>query len=156
MSETRAVELWSLEPLRRFVAEAGARLALLTTPSGQVVAQHGFTRAVDLMSAAALGSAIAASTAQLCSMLNEPEFRFLNHQGAAHGVFIGRCDTPRGPLLLLAVYDSDSSPGLVQLFFEELSRALVASCPPMPTETKVLAEDFERELMASLNTLFGR
>ena len=63
MSQTRAVEPWALEPLKRFVAESGARLALLTTPAGQGIAQHGFTRAVDVRSAAALGAAIPASRA---------------------------------------------------------------------------------------------
>lgn len=155
MSETRALEAWTLEPLKRFVAEAGARLALLTTPSGQVIAQHGFARAVDVMAAAALGAAIAASTAELCRMLKEPEFKSLNHQGVEHGIYIARCDTPRGPLLVLAVYDSDSSPGLVHLFFEELAGALAASCPPHSAEPKVLAEDFEQELTASLKALFG-
>lgn len=156
MSETKAIEPWVLEPLCRFVSEAGARLALLTTPAGEVIAQHGFTRAVDVMAAAALGAAIAASTAELCRMLNEPEFKRLNHQGAERGVYLARCDTPRGPMLLLAVYDSDTSVGLVQLFSEDLAAALAAACPAEPPEPKVLAEGFERELMASLNALFGR
>src|SRR3989449_7078891 len=59
---TRAVETWTLEPLVKFVKEAGARLVLVMTSAGQVLAQHGFSRAVDVMSAAALGAAIMAST----------------------------------------------------------------------------------------------
>ena len=77
MTQTRAVEPWTLEPLQRFVAESAARLALLTTTSGQVIAQHGFTRAVDVMSAAALGAEIAASTSEIIRMLQEPAFRVL-------------------------------------------------------------------------------
>src|SRR5256886_7431385 len=49
---------WTLEPLVKFVKEAGARLVLVMTSAGQVLAQHGFSRAVDVMSAAALGAAI--------------------------------------------------------------------------------------------------
>ncbi|MEE8116590.1 MAG: hypothetical protein V3T28_05715, partial [Gemmatimonadales bacterium] len=65
MKPTRAVEPWILGPLERFVSEAGARLTLVMTPSGQVMAQHGFTRAVDVMSAAVLGAGIVASTSEL-------------------------------------------------------------------------------------------
>ena len=44
---TRAVETWTLEPLVKFVKEAGARLVLVMTSAGQVLAQHGFSRAAN-------------------------------------------------------------------------------------------------------------
>jgi hypothetical protein len=47
------VEPWVEAPLKRYVDDARARLALLLHPSGQVVAQAGFTREVDVMSACA-------------------------------------------------------------------------------------------------------
>ena len=150
------MEPWTLGPLTRFVGEAGARLTLLMTPSGQVLAQHGFTRAVDVMAAAALGAGIVASTGEIAKLLAEPQFRALNHQGVEHGIFLSGFDTPRGRLLVLVVYGVESSVGLVQLFFEEFVGEIVAACPP-PEETKpVLAADFERELNESLATLFGR
>jgi hypothetical protein len=71
---TRAVETWTLDPLKHFVDEASARLVLLMTPAGQVMAQHGFSRAVDVMSAAALGAAIMASTAEIARQLTQPPF----------------------------------------------------------------------------------
>jgi len=156
VTQTRAVEPWTLEPLQRFVAESAARLALLTTTSGQVIAQHGFSRAVDVMSAAALGAAIAASTSEIIRMLQEPAFRALSHQGQRHGIFLARFATPRGPLLALVVYGSDSSIGLVQLFFEQFARDLAAACPAPEPGKQVLAADFERDLNASLAALFGR
>ncbi|HEX9581838.1 MAG TPA: roadblock/LC7 domain-containing protein [Gemmatimonadales bacterium] len=157
MTTTRAVDPWTLEPLRRFVAEAGARLALLTTPAGQVIAQHGFTRAVDVMAAAALGAAIAASTAEINRMLAEPTFRALAHQGVRHGIYLASFATPRGPMLALVVYGLDSSIGLVQLFFEDLVRDLAAAAPlPEERPKTVLAADFERDLNQSLAALFGR
>ena len=111
MKPTRAVEPWVLEPLERFVIEAGARLTLLMTPSGQVLAQHGFTRAVDVMSAAALGAGIVASTGEMARMIEEPEFHALNHQGRHHGIWLAGCESPRGRLLVLVVYGPDSSGG---------------------------------------------
>lgn len=156
MRTTKAVEFWTLAPMERFVAESGARLVLLMTPAGQVLAQHGFTRAVDVMAAAALGAAIFSSTGEMARMVEEPGFASLNHQGAHHGIFLGGFDTPRGRLLALVVYGVDSSVGLVQLFFEEFARDLVAVCP-VPEERKpVLAANFERELNQSLASLFGR
>lgn len=156
MSETRAAEGWTLQPLQRFVREAGARLVLLMTPSGQVLAQHGFARAVDVMAAAALGAAIVSSSGELARMLDGHAFAALNHQGKRHGIFLAGFDSPRGRLLTLVVYGPDSSVGLVQLFFDDLARDLVAACPAPEKPKRVLAEDFERELNESLASLFGR
>jgi len=151
---TRAVEPWVSAPLTKFVDEAGARLTLIMNPSGQVLAQHGFTRAMDVMAAAALGAAIVASTSEIARMLEEPRFNALNHQGSRHGIFVGGFDSPRGRLLGLVVYGSNSSMGLVQLFVEEVAREPVAGCPVPETRRPVLAEDFGREPNQSLATLF--
>ena len=43
----RAIEPWVTGPLRTFVSESAARLALLMTPSGQVVAQHAGMGAIS-------------------------------------------------------------------------------------------------------------
>ena len=92
---TRAVETWTLEPLVKFVKEAGARLVLVMTSAGQVLAQHGFSRAVDVMSAAALGAAIMASTDEMARQLSQPPFAALNHQGERHGIFLAGLATGR-------------------------------------------------------------
>ena len=154
---TRAVETWTLDPLKGFVNEVSARLVLLMTPAGQVIAQHGFSRAMDVMSAAALGAAIMASTAEIAKQLNQPPFGALTHQGERHGIFLGAVGTNRGSIVVLVVYDLDaSSAGLVQLFFEQLATELQAASPKDSIPKQVLAADFERELSESLNTLFGR
>ena len=154
---TRAVEAWTLEPLVAFVKEASARLVLVMTSAGQVMAQHGFSRALDVMSAAALGAAIMASTDEIARQLAQPPFAALNHQGERHGIFLGAVTTGRGKLVVLVVYDLDvSSFGLVQLFFEQLTAELRAASPKEGVSKQVLAADFERDLSDSLNTLFGR
>jgi hypothetical protein len=151
---TRAVETWTVEPLERFVSESGARLTLLMTPAGQVLAQFGFTRALDVMAAAALGAAIVASTEEIARMLDESRFTSLNHQGVRHGIFVAGFDSPRGRLLALVVYGTNSSIGLVQLFFDDFVRDLLAACPVPERRGPVLAENFERELNESLASLF--
>ena len=154
---TRAVEAWTLEPLSKFVKEAGARLVLVMTSAGQVLAQHGFSRALDVMSAAALGAAIMASTEQIAQELRQPPFAALNHQGQRHGIFLAGVTTNRGRLVTLAVYELDvSSLGLVQLFFEQLATDLRTASPKTGVPKQVLAADFERELNESLSALFGR
>ena len=157
MTTVRAVETWTLDPLTTYVVEAGARLVLLMTPAGQVLAQSGFSRAVDVMSASALGAAIMASTGELARQLGQVPFAGLNHQGQRHGIFLSGFDTDRGSLIVLVVYELDvSSLGLVQLFLEQLVADLRAASPKAGATRKVLAADFERELNESLNTLFGR
>jgi hypothetical protein len=153
----RAVESWTLQPLTDFVREAAVRLVLLMTPAGQVLAQSGFSRAVDVMSAAALGAAIIASTTEMARQMKQAPFAFLSHQGQRHGIFLASSVTGRGPVVALVVYDLDvSSVGLVQLFFEQLAADLAAASPKETVNKQVLAADFERELSNSLNALFGR
>ena len=154
MKPARAVERWAADPLERFVGEAGARLVLLMSPSGQVFAQHGFTRAVDVMAAAALGAGIVASTGEMARMLDEQTFSALNHQGERHGIFLSGFTLPRGPMLGLVVYGPDSSVGLVQLFFEELAQDLERAAPAPVPHGPALAADFEKDLNESLATLF--
>ena len=76
-----AVEAWVEAPLQRFVDEARARLALLLHPSGQVLAQAGFARAVDVMTACALAAASHATSRELGRQVDGKPFRGLHHAG---------------------------------------------------------------------------
>ncbi len=156
MTGVRAVEQWAEAPLANFVRESGARLSLLTTTSGQVVAQYGFTRSIDVMAAAALGAGVVASTSLMTQMIGEVGYVKINNRGPGQGIFLAEFDTPRGKYVILAVYGSGSSAGLVQLFFEDLVEEITSSCPAPETRRVILAEDFERELNDNLAALFGR
>lgn len=152
----RTLEPWVGPPLDTFLAESSARLVLLMTSAGQVVAQHGFARSLDVMAASALGAGIVASTAEVARLMGEPEFGALVHQGTEHGIFISSFDTARGRWIALVVFGEDTTIGLVQLFFTKLCHQLVAAAPPEAPRGPVLAEDFEHDLNASLHALFGR
>lgn len=152
----RSVEPWVVEPLETFLAESAARLVLLTTGAGQVVAQHGFTRSVDVMTAAALGSAICASTGEIARILGAPQFRGLVHQGVQLSLFLSGFETPRGRWIGLVVFGEETSVGIVQLFFDRMVQELAAAAPTAPAPREILADNFEQELNASLRTLFGR
>ena len=120
----RAVEPWVVAPLETFLAESQARLCLLMTTAGQVVAQHGFTRAVDVMGTAALGAGIIASTGELARTLKWENFSTVVHQGPEQAHLLASFDTPRGKWVALVVFGPDTSLGLVQLFFEQLVKEL--------------------------------
>lgn len=152
----RTLEPWVGPPLDRFLAESEARVVLLMTAAGQVVAQHGFTRSLDVMAAAALGAGIVASTTEVARLMEQDSFGALVHQGSEQGMLLSGFNTPRGRWVGLVVFGSETSVGLVQLFWDELVRELVAAAPPETTQAPVLAENFERELNASLHALFGR
>ena len=154
--KTAVVETWVEEPLKQFVDDARVRLALLLHPSGQVLAQYGFTRAVDVMSACALAAAIHASAGELGKMLEERPFGALHHAGLERQIFLSQAATPRGPFIFLSVFDQASSLGLVQLYFEEFRARLAKAAPPKEPEGPVLPESFERDLNHNLAALFGR
>ena len=156
MSTTTVVESWTEGPLVRFVAQASARLVVVMTPAGQVLAQHGFSRAVDLMSASALGAAIMASSGEIAKQMGEPSFGTLYHAGKKHGIHLAPCETPRGRLIVLTVFGKETSIGLVQVFFDEFVAALKQAAPARQQTGPVLAADFERELNNSLASLFRR
>jgi predicted regulator of Ras-like GTPase activity (Roadblock/LC7/MglB family) len=150
-------EPWIEGPLRRYVDDARASAALLLHPSGQVLAQAGFTRAMDVMSACALAAAVHATSVELGKQLEGRAFRGLHHAGAEKQLYLMRAETARGPYICLTVFDSESSLGLVRMYFEELSRELAAAAPPLPViREPTLAVDFEGELNANLAALFGR
>ena len=152
----RALEPWVLQPLQTFLAESSARLILLMTTSGQVIAQHGFSRSFEVMTAAALGSAIVASTEELARIMGSPRFGALVHGGHRQSCMLSAFGTPRGRWIGLVVFGPETSVGIVQLFFDQMVEELVSAAPREQPARPVLAENFERELDTSLKELFGR
>ena len=152
-----SVEVWIEEPLRRFVDDASVALALLLHPNGQVLAQYGFTRAMDIMSACALAAAIQVSSAELGRQLEGKPFSGLHHAGKERQIFLAEAQTQSGPYIFLTVFDERSSLGLVRLYFDELRGNLAkAAPPPAAAPEPMLNENFERELNKNLAVLFGR
>jgi hypothetical protein len=152
----RALEPWVEGPLQTFLDESSARLTLIMTSSGQVVAQHGFSRSLDVMTAAALGAGIGASTEELARLMGSPKFEALVHHGTRQSCMLAGFATPRGRWLGLVVFGPETSVGIVQLFFDQMVEQLAAVAPRDQPVAPVLPENFEQELDASLKALFGR
>ncbi len=125
----RALEPWVVEPLQEFLAESSARLTLLMTSSGQVVAQHGFSRSLDVMTAAALGAGIVASTEELARLMGSSRFEALVHNGVRQSCMLSAFATPRGRWIGLVVFGPETSVGIVQLFFDQMVQQLVSAAP---------------------------
>ena len=142
-------------PVDHFAREASLRLVLLINESGQVLAQRGFARALDVMGVAALGAGIHASSQALAVMLGEGAFRHLHQAGGALQAFIGPFRTPAEDLIVIAVFGDDSSIGLVQVFFAELVREVAALPGWAETRPTADAAAFERDLEAGIENIFG-
>jgi hypothetical protein len=152
----RALEPWVAAPLQTFINESAARLILLMTTSGQVVAQHGFSRSLEVMTAAALGAAIVASTEELSRIMGAARFGAVVHNGTRQSCMLAAFGTPRGRWIGLVVFGGETSMGIVQLFFDQMVEELVSAAPKEQPPPPMLAENFERELNTSLKELFGR
>jgi predicted regulator of Ras-like GTPase activity (Roadblock/LC7/MglB family) len=124
-------------------------------PSGRAVGQFGFSNAADVMSVCALTSAINASARELGRQLDGKPFLEMHHTGAERQVFMARCAAGGQEFLFVGVFDSESSLGVVEIYFEEFQKALVNIRPAADAPKVVPAGDFEGELNRSLDALFG-
>lgn len=146
---------WLDAPLAEFVREARASLAVVVEPSGRVLAQHGFTRSLDVMAICSLVASIHASATALAGQLDRGGFGPLHHGGTGRQVFLAPAVTPGGTLLLLAVFDGRSSLGIVRHFHAAFARAIRDVVEHDPRLHPVTG-DFERDLGRNLAVLFGR
>jgi predicted regulator of Ras-like GTPase activity (Roadblock/LC7/MglB family) len=143
------------QPVDSFVRDARVRVSLLVSHSGQVLAQHGFTSSYEVMNVASLAAATHASSRALSEVIDSGGLRHLHRAGREKQLFLAPLQTPIAPLILVAVFDGDSSLGLVQLFFERLTRD-VATLPEL--QEPVAATDqvnFEKDLEAGLDRAFA-
>lgn len=147
---------WAEEPLRRFVNDAGVSLAVLAHTSGRLMAQAGFARATDVRTACVLAAAANATRAELGKLVDGTPFTGLHYAGATRQTYLATSDLPHGSYLLLAVFDGNSSLGLVRLCLDELQQRLVTASPkPNRAAAPARMETFERDLNESLALAFG-
>jgi predicted regulator of Ras-like GTPase activity (Roadblock/LC7/MglB family) len=147
---------WVEAPLKAFVDDARAEIAVLMHPTGQVLGQFGFTRSVDVQTACALGAAIYASAGELGRQMQGRPFGVMHYAGKDKQVFLAPVAITGGTLLLLSVFGEESSLGLVQLYFQDFQRAVAQAAPPWKGAESALASDFEAELNRNLAAMFGR
>ena len=142
-------------PIAEFVRESRVRTALLINGSGQVMAQHGFTRSYEVMNVASLAAAAHASARALAEMTQARSWSHMHHAGKERQLFLAPVRTPVAELILVAIFDGDSSLGLVQLYFERLT----SSVSGLPEFQQKLApttqQNFEQDLEAGLHNVLS-
>ena len=91
---------------------ANARVVYVVDKNGQLMASSGEVDQVDSTSVAALVAGEIAATGGLAKLMGEKEFRTLFHEGVRDSIHISIIGER---LILVVIFDSRSSPGLVRL-----------------------------------------
>jgi len=73
--------------LNKMVSSSMAHSVLLIDRSGQLIAHHGNTPEIDILSLSALTAANFGATAEIARMLGEEEFTLLFHKGRYENVY---------------------------------------------------------------------
>jgi predicted regulator of Ras-like GTPase activity (Roadblock/LC7/MglB family) len=141
-------------PMNAFVRDSRVRISLVVSHSGQVLAQHGFTSSYEVMNVASLAAATHASSRALAEVTHSGAWRHLYRAGKEKQLFLAPLATPVAPLILVAIFDHDSSLGLVQMFFQRLADdvTVLPELQEAPAATDPL--NFERDLEAGLDRIF--
>lgn len=108
--------------LHAFVAEAGARCALLLDRAGRPLTAFGETRDLDETSFASLAAADFDASDELAGLLGEKEFTSLYHQGVHGSMYLSEI---AGSAILAAVFDRRTTLGMVRLKTREVIPQLV-------------------------------
>jgi predicted regulator of Ras-like GTPase activity (Roadblock/LC7/MglB family) len=141
------------DPIHNFARESRVRLVLLLDGSGQVLAQQGFTPSYEIASVASLAAAAHTSAQALAGLAGAEGWTHLHHAGRDRQLFLAPFRTPDSELILVAIFDRDSSLGLVQLYFERFA-GMVAALPQFAGGVSAgSAETFERDLEAGLRSV---
>lgn len=143
------------EPMRTFVRNSRVRTAVLLNQSGQVLTHHGFGRSYDMGNVATLAAAAHSSAHALAELTGAGRWMHLHHAGKENQLFLAPFSTASEELILVAIFDPDSTLGLVQLYFDRLAEQI----RQVPELGRPLArgdvEAFESDLEAGLERLLA-
>lgn len=141
-------------PMHAFVREARVRLALLVNHSGQVLAQHGFASSYEVVNVASLAAAAHASSRVLAEISGSGHWTHLYHAGRDRQLFLAPVKTPVEELVVVTIFDTGSTLGLVQFFFDRLAGEL-AELPVFGASLGSTDQvTFERDLEAGIERVF--
>ena len=106
--------------LARSRLDSGARVVFLVDKDGQQIAVQGDVGSLDTTSLASLVAGNVAATGGMAQLIGEKEFPTLSHEGERESIHISVI----GRLLLVVMFDDQSSLGLVKLRSKQISRQL--------------------------------
>lgn len=115
--ESRRIE----EICEKLNRDANARVVFVIDKNGQLIASAGQTEALDSTSMASLVAGEIAATGGLAKLMGEKEFSTLFHEGTRDNLHISLI---ADRVILVVIFDSRSSLGLVRLRVKKCAEAL--------------------------------
>jgi predicted regulator of Ras-like GTPase activity (Roadblock/LC7/MglB family) len=109
--------------IERLLKEANAKVIFLVDKNGQLISGVGETERFDTTSLASLTAGNIAATGGLAKLIGEKEFSILFHEGEKDNLHISIVG---GRIILVVLFDSRSSLGLVRLRVKKSSEELSA------------------------------
>jgi predicted regulator of Ras-like GTPase activity (Roadblock/LC7/MglB family) len=110
------------EELQRLYLQTNAKVVFLVDKNGQLIASAGETHDIDTTSLASLTAGNIAATGGIARLLGEKEFTILFHEGEKDNIHISLIGQR---IILVVIFDSRSSLGLVRLRVKKVSEALL-------------------------------
>jgi predicted regulator of Ras-like GTPase activity (Roadblock/LC7/MglB family) len=111
--------------LKGIVSSSLAHYVLLIDRSGQLIAHHGNTPNIDILTLSALTAANFGATAEIARLLGEEEFTLLFHKGRNENVYFSAIGDH---VIMVALFDDKTSLGLIRLrinqIIDELSQII--------------------------------
>lgn len=130
----------------RLLKEANSTVIFLVDKDGQFISGVGETERFDTTSLASLTAGNIASTGGLAKLIGEKEFSILFHEGEKENLHIS---IVAGRIILVVLFDSRSSLGLVRLRVKKSSEELAAIFE------KLIKKSEEREKRSSSDFPFA-
>ncbi|HEY6872278.1 MAG TPA: roadblock/LC7 domain-containing protein [Geobacteraceae bacterium] len=109
--------------IEKLLREANAKVIFLVDKNGQLIAGVGETERFDTTSLASLTAGNIAATGGMAKLIGEKEFSILFHEGEKDNLHISIVG---GRVILVVLFDSRSSLGLVRLRVKKASDELTA------------------------------
>jgi predicted regulator of Ras-like GTPase activity (Roadblock/LC7/MglB family) len=107
--------------LERLNREANSKVVYLIDKNGQLIAHAGESKQIDSTSLASLAAGNIAATGGLAKLIGEREFSILFHEGEKDNIHISLIAQR---VILVVIFDSRSSLGLVRLRVKKVSTEL--------------------------------
>jgi predicted regulator of Ras-like GTPase activity (Roadblock/LC7/MglB family) len=123
--------------LTKLRLDSAARVTVLIDKDGQEIAVDGDVSNLDTTSLASLTAGNVAATGGMARLIGEKEFPTLSHEGERESIHI--CVIGRA--LLVVVFDSRSSLGLVKLRVKQVSGELAAIFETVVREARNSSEE---------------
>jgi predicted regulator of Ras-like GTPase activity (Roadblock/LC7/MglB family) len=121
------------QELQKLHMQTNAKVIFLVDKNGQLIASAGETHDLDTTSLASLTAGNIAATGGIARLLGEKEFTILFHEGEKDNIHISLIGQR---VILVVIFDSRSSLGLVRLRVKKASESLTRIFDEMTSKSE--------------------